>query len=147
MLYRDARLPFFKRLRLAIRLHIFKTLASIFLRVIIHLPGIVDTSTLPTFTKSYPYQSNLKNRIFVPKSYRSGGAPLPLYIDIHGGGFALMNHSADDKFCSTLCSDHIILVVSTDYPKAPAHPYPAFIEIRAIILTVVARLFLTRPRV
>src|ERR1700734_2737050 len=92
-----ARLSFFKRLRLAIRLHIFKILTSIFLRVV-HLPGIVDTPTLPTFTKCYPCRPNLKNRIFVPKSYKSGDAPLPLYIDIHGGGFALMNPSADDKF-------------------------------------------------
>jgi acetyl esterase/lipase len=122
-----ARLPFFKRLRLAIRLHTFKILASIFLRVI-HLPGIVDTSTLPTFTKSYPCRSNLKNRIFIPKSYKSGDAPLPLYIDIHGGGFALMSPSVDDKFCSTLCNDHKILVASIDYPKTPAHPYPAAVE-------------------
>jgi len=121
------RLPFFKRLRLAIRLYILKILASIFLRVV-HFPGIVDTPTLPTFTKSYPCRSSLKNRIFIPKSYKSGDGLLPLYIDIHGGGFALMNPSVDDKFCSALCYDHKILVVSIDYPKAPAHPYPAAVE-------------------
>lgn len=35
------------------------------------------------------------------------------------------NPSLDDRFCFDFANDNKILVVSLDYPKAPAHPFPA----------------------
>ena len=42
----------------------------------------------PTYTKRYEVRPMLENRFFIPKNWKSG-TKLPLYIDIHGGGFAL----------------------------------------------------------
>lgn len=41
----------------------------------------------PTYSKFYPVRPALECRVFVPKSYKAGDALLPLFIDIHGGGF------------------------------------------------------------
>jgi acetyl esterase/lipase len=104
-----------------------KFVVTNFFRVI-NLPGIRDSSIQPTFTKVYPCQPALKNRVFVPKSWKSGDSLLPLFIDIHGGGFALMHPSGDDKFCSYFSNTNKVLVVSLDYPKTPQHRFPAPVE-------------------
>jgi acetyl esterase/lipase len=98
-----------------------------FALAVIGLPGLRKISNLPTFEKSYPSQKTLKNRVFSPKSLKSGDALLPLYLDIHGGGFALGSPCVDDRFCSEFANDNKILVVALDYPKAPDHPFPAAI--------------------
>lgn len=120
-------LSVFQRLQYAVRLHLFKFFTSNYFGLL-NLPGIRDNSIQPTFTKIYPSQPSLKNRIFVPKSWKSGDALLPLYIDIHGGGFALMDPMNDDKFCSYFSNTNNILVVSLDYPKSPQYQFPAPVE-------------------
>lgn len=118
---------FLTRLRFAIRLRVIKFLLKTVFQGL-NLPGIRDRSIQPTFTKVYPCQPGLTNRVYVPKSYKSGDALMPLYINIHGGGFALMSPVGDDKFCSELSNDNKILVVNLDYPKAPRHKFPAASE-------------------
>jgi acetyl esterase/lipase len=59
----------------------------------------------------------LKNRIFRPRD--TGGKPLPLYLDIHGGGWATADPETDDEFCSFLATHFQIIVVSISYRKAP----------------------------
>jgi acetyl esterase/lipase len=94
----------------------------------LNLPGIRDCSILPTFTKVYQCQLALKSRIFIPKSYKPGDAALPLYLDIHGGGFALMSPIVDDRFCSNFSNNNNVLVVSLDYPKSPSHRFPVPVQ-------------------
>ena len=50
---------------------------------------------------------------------------MPLYLNIHGGGFALFSPVADDAFCSEFSTKNKILVVSLDYLKAPSYRFPA----------------------
>lgn len=88
------------------------------------LPGL--RQNLPTFTKVY--QKGLSNRVFLPKSWKKGDPPLPLYIDIHGGGFTMCSPLIDDRFCTDFSNDNNFLVVSLDYPKAPTHPFPAAVQ-------------------
>ena len=121
------RLSIFQRLRYAVKLHLFKSIFKA-LFAVLNLPGVRNKSILPTFTKVYPVRPRLTNRIFIPKSYKSGDALLPLYLDIHGGGFAMGDPWVDDKFCSDFSNDNKILVVSLDYPKSPAHPWPAAVD-------------------
>lgn len=104
---------------------------------ILKSPPFVDRSILPTFTKVYSQQPSLTHRVFVPKSYKSGDALLPLYMDIHGGGFALMSPVVDDGFCTAFANNNKILVVSLDYPKSPANPYPAAVaEVTRVVKLV-----------
>ena len=85
--------------------------------------------------KSYPQHPKLKHRIFIPKSSVKGHTDsdetpkYPLIIDIHGGGFALLNPSVDDKFNRPLCDENGFVVVSLDYYKSPQYPFPTALNI------------------
>lgn len=116
------------RLIYYLKLRFIKTLLPIF-ATITRLPGIRNIEILPTFTKVYPAQKRFKNRVFIPKSYKSGDPLLPLYIDIHGGGFCLGHNALDDSFCAHFAHEKKILVVSLDYPKAPESPYPGAVRV------------------
>lgn len=116
-----------ERLTLSIKLRLLKVLVKVYL-TIRNLPGIRNKAILPSFTKVYPCQPNLTNRVFIPKSYKSDDALLPLYLDIHGGGFALGSPVLDDPFSSNFANDNKVIVISLDYPKAPSHPYPAAVD-------------------
>ncbi|MDR0442107.1 MAG: alpha/beta hydrolase [Treponema sp.] len=52
----------------------------------------------------------------------------PLYIDLHGGGFALMFPEYNEKQTVYIQNETKIKVISIDYPKAPQNPYPAAVE-------------------
>lgn len=53
---------------------------------------------------------------------------LPLYIDLHGGGFILMNADDDEVMNLTLQNDTGVKVISVEYPLAPENPWPAAAE-------------------
>lgn len=110
------------RIRFAIRIRIIKLFTTALLHVL-GFPRIRDNSIQPTFKKSYPCRPKLENRVFFPKSYKSGDV-LPLYLSIHGGGFALMSPKVDDRFCSYFSNKNKVLVVSLDYPKSPDNKFP-----------------------
>lgn len=51
--------------------------------------------------------------------------PLPVILNIHGGGWVLGNIEQSDWWCGSLASRAGAVVVSVDYRLAPEHPYPA----------------------
>lgn len=53
---------------------------------------------------------------------------LPLYIDMHGGGFILMHADSDEAMNLSFSATADVKIVSIDYPKAPESPYPVGIE-------------------
>jgi acetyl esterase/lipase len=77
----------------------------------------------PTYTKNYPCRPHLQNRVFIPKSYKDGEL-LPLYLDIHGGGFAVCDPQFDDEFCTIFSNRFHLVLVSVNYTKAPAGAFP-----------------------
>jgi acetyl esterase/lipase len=77
----------------------------------------------PTILKTYPCRPKLRNRIFVPRSHKAGEV-LPLYLDIHGGGFALLDAEFDDPFCAALANKFNVLIVSIEYGLAPLNSFP-----------------------
>ncbi|KAE8444072.1 hypothetical protein EG329_000940 [Mollisiaceae sp. DMI_Dod_QoI] len=131
-------LSIFQRIYYFSRIHFFKSLTTTYFNIL-RLPGLGDPSVLPTFTEVYPCQPKLTNRIFIPKSYKPDDAPLPLYLDIHGGGFALACPFVDDKFCSYFSDENKILVISLDYPKAPSNPYPAGVRAVADLVKAILK--------
>jgi acetyl esterase/lipase len=85
--------------------------------------SVQQPSQCPVLTKPYPIRPHLTNRIFIPPTHKPGQT-LPLYLNIHDGGFALCNSSFDDKWCAHFCNMYGILVVSLDYCKAPSARFP-----------------------
>lgn len=116
------RLPFSHRVNCFIRLWILKTAASIAFAIarILHPP---PPSLRPTLIKYYPSRPALQTRIFFPPNYKSGDL-LPLYFDIHGGGFVVGDPESDDEFCIMWAKRTGMLVVSLDYSKAPLRTFP-----------------------
>ena len=49
---------------------------------------------------------------------------LPLYINIHGGGFALGNAEMDDPFMPDIASKANVKIINIDYSLAPEFPFP-----------------------
>lgn len=78
----------FQRLRWAVRLWIFKSVVVTALFAIRRIKSAETQKVSATYTKRYTVRSALENRVFIPKDWKPG-QKLPLYIDIHGGGFAI----------------------------------------------------------
>jgi acetyl esterase len=66
----------------------------------------------------------LRIRIYRPVT----GAPLPITIYFHGGGFVICSLDSHDNICRSLASRAQTLVVSVDYHLAPEAKFPAAVE-------------------
>jgi acetyl esterase len=53
---------------------------------------------------------------------------LPLFVDLHGGGFIFMHADMDERMNLYFLKKAGIKIISIDYPKAPENPYPAASE-------------------
>lgn len=59
---------------------------------------------------------------------------LPLYVDIHGGGFVLGNAEMDDPFMMNIALKANVKIINIDYSLAPEFPFPkALKECYAVI--------------
>jgi acetyl esterase len=54
--------------------------------------------------------------------------PLPVYLNLHGGGFVAGIPEHDDSYCRRLAHNLGCLVVNLDYVLAPEHPFPAGLQ-------------------
>lgn len=61
-------------------------------------------------------------RIFLPDS------PVGAYLHIHGGGWVLGSHTAQDPMLRRIAKEASLAVVSVGYRLAPEHPYPAGLD-------------------
>ncbi|KAK8010506.1 alpha/beta hydrolase fold protein [Apiospora arundinis] len=82
----------------------------------------------PTMVKTYPVLPKLRHRIFIPPSYEAHKQPLPLYLNIHGGGWTVMDAADDDEFCSYVAATFGVVVVSIAYHLAPQSPFPGPVD-------------------
>lgn len=131
------RLPLSHRINCFLRLWSFKILAISFFAVRRFLYPL-GPATQPTLVKYYRCRPGLECRIFFPPGYKAGKR-LPLYLNIHGGGFALFDAQLDDEFCSSWAARTDMLVVSLSYRKAPLYPFPtATYDIHALATAVLA---------
>ncbi|KAM3065595.1 hypothetical protein ACMFMF_010817 [Clarireedia jacksonii] len=131
------RLPFTHRMNCFLRIWILKAIAYIvftFTRLV-HRP---PPSLHPTLIRYYLSKPTLQTRIFFPSTYKSGDK-LPIYLNIHGGGFAICDPRHDDDFCVMWAKRTGMLVVSLDYSKAPLSTFPTPVyEIAALANAVLA---------
>lgn len=86
------------RLNYAARLWTFKFFVTTALGLFRIIKRQEVSATRPSYTKRYAIRPMLENRIFIPKNWESG-TKLPLYIDIHGGGFALCDPQTGKLMC------------------------------------------------
>jgi len=91
----------------------------------------------PTYIKRYPIRPNLVCEVFIPSSYKAGDRPLPLFIDVHGGGYNVCDASVDRRDNGILSQKHGICVVAIDYRKGPFHEFPKAPEDCAALINAI----------
>lgn len=64
----------------------------------------------------------LSMRLYRPAEEK--GAPLPLLVYFHGGGWSIGGINSCAAFCDSLASTGKVMVLAVDYSLAPEHPYP-----------------------
>ena len=67
-------------------------------------------------------------RLYRPGAGTVGGAPLPVLVWFHGGGFVIGSVASYDNVCRALANRAECLVASVDYRLAPEHRFPAAID-------------------
>lgn len=53
---------------------------------------------------------------------------LPLFVDIHGGGFCLGSAEMDDAFMPRVAEKAGVKIINIDYSLAPRHPFPRALD-------------------
>jgi acetyl esterase/lipase len=117
----------FTRLRYLVSIYLTKLLltSGFLLRKLLARFGAKPLSSgKPTLSKVYPCRPKLRHRVFFPKSYEAGKS-LPLYIDVHGGGFCFGIPEHDDEFCHFFANHFNLIVISVNYSLAPRVVFPA----------------------
>jgi acetyl esterase len=67
-------------------------------------------------------------RLYVPEAAAATGAPGPLLVYFHGGGWVQGSVETHDPSCRLLAHLSGVRVLSVDYRLAPEHPYPAAVD-------------------
>lgn len=53
---------------------------------------------------------------------------LPVFVNLHGGGFVLGNAESDDAFMPAIAEEANVRIVNVDYSLAPENPFPRALE-------------------
>ncbi|UXH80931.1 alpha/beta hydrolase [Roseateles amylovorans] len=69
----------------------------------------------------------LPARLYAP-TLRDDGAPLPVLLYFHGGGFVIGSLETHDSLCRQLALRSGAAVIAVDYRLAPEHPFPAAVD-------------------
>ena len=72
-------------------------------------------------------RGTVPGRLYRPPDHATG-APLPLVVFLHGGGWAMGDLDAYEPLVRDLCVQSGAAVLSVDYRLAPEHPFPAGLE-------------------
>ena len=118
----------FLRFWYSVQLWSLKLAARIYTLVLRYIIG-VGKGNAPTYVKSYPSTpTGNPAQIYIPKTYKSGDSPLPLLIDIHGGGFSVGAPLFDAPDNARWAHKHGFVVVSIGYRLAPTHAFPTAVH-------------------
>jgi acetyl esterase/lipase len=133
------RRSFFDRFRYRAKLWFYQTALAIFIPLMNRRTRKLPANQRPTLTRSYPPLPGREVRIFIPATYKAGDAPLPLLIDIHGGGFCIGAPVIDDRDNCALAYEHGFCVASIPYRLGPEVKHPgAARDAAAMIAAVLA---------
>ncbi|KAL9113065.1 MAG: hypothetical protein Q9227_002677 [Pyrenula ochraceoflavens] len=113
-------LSIFERIKFGVQLWTFKIFVIVALRVLRWVKQSHFQKIAPTYTKTYDTRPGLRHRVFIPKDWKTGER-LPLYINIHGGGFAISDAT----------------IVSLNYRDAPLYPFPIPVHDVAALISAV----------
>jgi acetyl esterase/lipase len=131
------RRSFFEHLKYRAKLWFYKAAMAMILPILRRRTRKLPANQRPTLTRCYPPLPDREARIFIPSTYKAGDAPLPLLIDIHGGGFCLGAPVLDDRDNALLAHTHGFCVVSIPYRLGPEVKHPGAAQDAAAMIAAV----------
>ena len=87
-----------------------------------------DLSQLVVEERIVQVWQNLDTRIILTHSKAFEGQKLPLYLNMHGGGFIQGTADYDQKFVEITAATIPCLVINVDYKPSPEYPFPTALE-------------------
>ncbi|MGN7412792.1 alpha/beta hydrolase [Paenibacillus sp. SAF-068] len=98
--------------------------------------NVVDTSAAlqPSSTYAVTVEEVMipttkgETRVLVYKPDRDHPAPLPVFFNMHGGGFILGQAEGDDPWCRLIADRADCLVINIDYSLAPENKFPTAVH-------------------
>lgn len=66
-----------------------------------------------------------ETKVWVFKPVNTSKQPLPVFVNLHGGGFILGSAEMDNHWCPVIADRAQCIVVNVEYQLAPEHPFPA----------------------
>ncbi|ERT03322.1 hypothetical protein HMPREF1624_01633 [Sporothrix schenckii ATCC 58251] len=133
--------PLAKKIEFAIHMYSLQAVLSVPLWVRSWREYFYPPTGGPDIVKAYECRPALPTRIFFPADYDQGKThtPLPTVLTIHGGGFCIGVNRDDDEYNRALADTQKVLVISLNYSKSPAVPFPtALHDLEALYHAVVA---------
>jgi acetyl esterase len=88
-------------------------------------PNLSGGYPLGTFRESFVPTSAGSTRVLTYLPRTCDAERLPVYINLHGGGFVLGFPEVDDPYCRRIADEVRCIVVNVDYVLAPEHPFPS----------------------
>jgi acetyl esterase len=68
------------------------------------------------------------SRVLVYRPLQTSSEPLPVYVNLHGGGFIMGQAEMDDPWCRIIATKANCVVVNVDYRLAPEYKFPIPLE-------------------
>jgi acetyl esterase len=97
-------------------------------RSIDSLPNFFESIPLKTYVEKNIIISGRKTRFMVYYPSMKKNETLPVFVNLHGGGFVLGFAEVDDVYCKLLTEEVHCIVVNMDYVLAPENKFPAALE-------------------
>ncbi|PCK22943.1 esterase [Bacillus pumilus] len=66
-----------------------------------------------------------KTKVWVFRPVKTPKQPLPVFVNLHGGGFILGSAEMDNHWCPVIADRAQCVVVNVEYQLAPENPFPA----------------------
>lgn len=133
--------PFAKKVEFAIHMYSLQAVLSVPLWVRGWREYFYPPTGGPDIVKAYECRPLLPVRIFFPADYdqEATHTPLPTVLTIHGGGFCIGVNRDDDEYNRALADSQKVLVISLNYSKSPAVPFPtALHDLEALYHAILA---------
>jgi acetyl esterase len=68
------------------------------------------------------------SRVLVYRPLQTSSTSMPVYVNLHGGGFIMGNAEMDDVWCRIIADKANCMVVNVDYRLAPEHKFPIALQ-------------------
>jgi acetyl esterase len=78
-----------------------------------------------TYRTEVLFTSAGSTRVMIYQPHTVSAERLPVFINLHGGGFCLGFPEVDDRYCRRIADEAGCIVVNVDYVLAPECPFPA----------------------